>query len=316
MTTPTRTVRDAADAWLRRCKREGLDTQTIKTYRCQVETHVLPRLGDKPLADLRRADIVEFMEEMLDANSREMTRKVMVSLKSLLKVAVEREWIATSPAASVGLKRQSRHDEEVVVPTKEEIRRLLEHTPEQHKALITTAVFTGMRISELRGLPWEHVDFEKRIIRVRQRANKSNELGSPKSRAGRRDITMTPGVYEALKAWQPNCPKGPHDLVFPNGAGNIHNYGNLLRRVFKPIQVAAGIVDGAGEPKYGFHALRHFAASLMIEQGWPPKKIQDVLGHSSITVTYDVYGHLFRQAEKDLELFEKMEQDLMATEPA
>ena len=50
----------------------------------------------------------------------------------------------------------------------------------------------------------------------------------------------------------------------------------------------------------------------MIEQGWPPKKIQTILGHSSITVTYDTYGHLFSQAEKDLELFEKMEQDLMA----
>jgi len=76
--------------------------------------------------------------------------------------------------------------------------------------------------------------------------------------------------------------------------------------------VKAGIVDARGEPKYGFHALRHFAASMMIEQGWPPKKIQTILGHSSITITYDTYGHLFSQAEKDLELFEKMEQDLMA----
>jgi hypothetical protein len=112
MKIAARTVRDAADAWLKRCKREELDTQTIKTYRCQVETHVLPRLGDVALADLRRADVVAFMEDMLDTHSREMTRKVMVSLKSLLKVAVEREWIATSPAASVGLKRQSRHEAE------------------------------------------------------------------------------------------------------------------------------------------------------------------------------------------------------------
>jgi len=101
MTTTTRTVRDASDAWLKRCKREELDTQTIKTYRCQVETHILPRLGDVELADLRRAGVVEFMEDMLDANTREMTRKVMVSLKSLLKVAVEREWIATTRSNSL-----------------------------------------------------------------------------------------------------------------------------------------------------------------------------------------------------------------------
>ena len=65
------------------------------------------------------------MEEMLDEHSREMTRKVMVSLKSLLNVAVECEWIATGPAASVGPKRQSRHDEEEVMPTNDEIKRLL-----------------------------------------------------------------------------------------------------------------------------------------------------------------------------------------------
>ena len=77
MPAPLKTVRDAAEAWLKRCKREGLDRQTIKTYRSQGEKHILPRIGDRELADLRRADIREFVDEMLDdENSREMTRKV------------------------------------------------------------------------------------------------------------------------------------------------------------------------------------------------------------------------------------------------
>ena len=67
-----------------------------------------------------------------------------------------------------------------------------------------------------------------------------------------------------------------------------------------------------GKPKHGFHALRHAAASMMIEQNWPVKKIQAILGHSSITMTMDVYGHLFTRAEDDVELFGKMEEDLMA----
>jgi integrase len=159
---------------------------------------------------------------------------------------------------------------------------------------------------------WSNIDFERRIVQVRQRANMSQEIGSPKSRAGRRDIPMSPRVMAALREWRPNCPIGGDDLVFPNGVGKIHNYGNLLRRMFKPLQVAAGIVDANGEAKYGFHALRHAAASMMIEQGWPAKKIQIILGHSSITMTMDVYGHLFTKAEDDLALFEKLEQDLMA----
>ena len=99
---------------------------------------------------------------------------------------------------------------------------------------------------------------------------------------------------------------------FPNGAGNVESYGNIMRRVFYPLQETAGIVDGSGKAKYGFHALRHAAASLMIEQKWPAKKIQVILGHSSIMITFDTYGHLFTRAEDDVELFEKMEQDLMA----
>jgi integrase len=147
MPTPPKTVRAAAEAWLKRCEREGLDNQTLKTYRSQVRNHILPRLGDAVLGELRRADVKAFVEEMLDASSRAMTRKVLVSLKSLLREAVEREWIAASPAAEVKLKRQKRHDKRAEIPTKDEIRLMIAHAPERHRALIITAVFTGMRIS-------------------------------------------------------------------------------------------------------------------------------------------------------------------------
>lgn len=198
-------------------------------------------------------------------------------------------------------------DEECLLPSI-----ILEHAPDRHRPLITTAVFTGMRNSELRGLTWDNVDFDRRLICVRARANRLNEMGSPKSRAGTRDIPMTPLVTRTLSDWQDECPAGVLGLVFPNGVGNVENYGNIMRRVFYPLQVEAGIIDADGKPKYGFHALRHAAASMMIEQNWPPKKIQTILGHSSITMTFDVYGHLFTRAEDDLDLFDKLEKDLMA----
>ncbi len=312
MSTAPKTVCDATEAWLKLCARDELDSQTQKTYRSQVENHILPQLGDTALADLSRVDIVDFVDEMLECSSRAMTRKVLVSLKSLLNVAVEREWIAASPAAVVKLKRQARHDKNVEIPTKDEIRRLIEHAPRRYRALIVAGIFTGMRISELRGFTWDNVDFERRVIMIRQRANRSNEIGSPKSKAGTRDIPMTPLVVEALQCWRPDCPAGDLGLVFPNGKGNSESYGNIMRRVFYPLQVKAGITDRDGKPKFGFHALRHACASLMIEQGWPVKKIQVVLGHSSVTMTLDVYGHLFTKAEDDVALFDKMEQDLMA----
>ena len=201
---------------------------------------------------------------------------------------------------------------EKVIPTKDEIRLLLTRVPAKHKHIIVTLIFTGMRSSELRGLTWDNVDLEKGVIRIRQRADRWNEMGAPKSRAGRRDIPMTPMVRETLAEWLKRCPKGPPNLVFPNGKGNAETHANIYHRVFKPLMVDGGIVDGEGKPRFSIHGLRHAAASLFIEQGWSPKKIQTILGHSSINMTFDVYGHLFHDDKADLALMEKVQRDLMA----
>jgi len=249
---------------------------------------------------------------MLDSSSKAMTKKVLASLRSILTHAQSRGWIEHNYARDVKLPRSRRHEEEKVIPTKAEIKLLLTKVPAKHKHIMVTLIFTGMRSSELRGLTWNNVDLEKGIIRIRQRADRWNEMGAPKSRAGRRDIPMTPMVRKTLTEWQKVCPKGPLKLVFPNGKGNPEGHANLYHRVFKPLMVDCGIVSGEGKPRFSIHCLRHAAASLFIEQRWPPKKIQAVLGHSSINMTFDVYGHLFQDTEADMALMEKVERDLMA----
>jgi integrase len=87
--------------------------------------------------------------------------------------------------------------------------------------------------------------------------------------------------------------------VFPNGAGNVENHANIVNRGFNPLQREAGVVDAAGQPKYGLHALRHFFASWAIERGFSPKRLQALLGHSSIQMTFHRYGHLFPSLEDD-----------------
>lgn len=123
---------------------------------------------------------------------------------------------------------------------------------------------------------------------------------------------MAPTVFDALLVWKDIAPESSLKLVFPNTVGKVQNYSNIYNRVFKPMLVNEGIVDESGEAKFGIHALRHAAASLFIEQGWNPKKIQTLLGHASITMTMDVYGHLFENAEGDVSMFEKLDADLMA----
>ena len=211
------------------------------------------------------------------------------------------------------VKRQARAlGDDKVIPTKDEIRTIIDNAPASHKAMFVTAIFTGMRISELRGLTWDNIDFEVKIIRVSQRADEYCQIGAPKSRAGVRNIPMAPTVLKVLSEWKENAPVSALDLAFPNSVGKVQNYSNIYNRVFKPMLVKNSIVDSRGQSKFGIHALRHAAASLFIEQGWNPKKIQTLLGHASINMTMDVYGHLFENAEEDVSMFEKLESDLMA----
>jgi integrase len=139
-------------------------------------------------------------------------------------------------------------------PTKAELRLMIDSVREKDRAFIATAIFTGMRISELRGLPWRDVDLEAGIIHVRQRADAWGRLGPPKSEAGNRDIPLVPMTINALRLWRLYCPVGELDLVFPNRHGRVQTLQNLRERVLVPLQKAVGITTDckASSPaKYG-----------------------------------------------------------------
>jgi len=184
------------------------------------------------------------------------------------------------------------------IPNKDEIRAMLAHAEGQWRALVVTAVFTGLRASELRGLQWADVDLDAGELTVRQRADRWGSIGSPKSDAGKRSVPLAPMVMNALKEWRLACPRGAGDLVFPNGKGRAQQLANIHYRGLGPLQRAAGITE-ADKPKYGMHSLRHAAASLFIEQGFSPKRVQVLMGHSTIQMTFDTYGHLFPAADDD-----------------
>lgn len=113
-----------------------------------------------------------------------------------------------------------------------------------------------------------------------------------------------------LRQWREECPKGELNLVFPNGVGNVEQMWNIHELTWYPLQKKCGLTvdtgekDAEGNPilshRYGFHMLRHAAASLFIQYlGWTPKRLQTVMGHSSITMTFDLYGHMFENVEAD-----------------
>ena len=226
-----------------------------------------------------------------------MRRKILTNIGTALKFAKGHGMVAQNVAIGVEVTKDDRHKATgqlragVHFPTKAELKLLIDRAPERWRPFIVTAIFTGMRASELRGLRWADVDLDAGIIHVMQRADAWGKIGSPKSAAGTRDIPLTPMVINTLRQWRL---RQTGELVFANEAGRANAHANFLQRVWGPLQRDCGI------PHYKFHALRHAAASLFIEAlGWSPKRIQTVMGHSSITMTFDRYGHMFETQDDE-----------------
>lgn len=290
------TVAEAGEVWIKRGTTEGLEKSTLREYKAHAERYINPVLGTTKLAKLTTPTIEDFRDDLLSKTSRPMAKKVLTSLKGLLAEAQRRGLVAQNVASPVKIEIRARHKTKLQtgkdIPSKAEIQKLLAAAEGTWRPFFITAIFTGLRASELRGLIWDNVDFASKVIHVRQRANLWGDIGSPKSLAGNRQVPMSPMVLNVLKEHKISCGQSP--FVFPNPkTGLVDSHTNASRSFYALQRTALGTV------KYGLHSLRHFCASWLIEQGFPPKRVQEWLGHSSFQMTYDVYGHLFPNPESD-----------------
>ena len=246
-----------------------------------------------------------------------MASKAVRALSSILSEAQRRGLVAQNVARDVKVIRSSREKPKIVIPGKVELKAMLDHAPDDVKPMLMTAIFTGLRSSELRGLRWADIDLKAGVVSVTQRADRYGDIGPPKSEAGYRTIPLGPSLVSELKAWKLRCPNGELGLAFPNTQGGVQQYGHLVQRKYVPLQIAAGVCDPVmvkgkpkldkdGEPvmaaRYGFHALRHAAASAWIKQRIDLKRLQVWMGHSAIQITLDTYGHLITDASGDAAL--------------
>lgn len=297
------TVKQAAALWIRRCEEKDLERSTIRSYEEHVDLHIVPLIGSKKLSDLTMPGVSGFADRLREHNrSPEMVRRVVRSLGAIFREARRRGLASTDPTAGLDLNLSTREDPRVVIPEKAELQAIIANAAGRWRPLILVAIFCGLRGSELRGLRWSDIGFNSHQIHVKQRADAFHQIGRLKSKAAYRSVPCNPMVLNALREWKLVCPKGEQDLVFPTGAGKVESHSNIVQRGFEPIQTAAGVVEirgGETVAKYGLHALRHACASLWIEHGHNPKQIQVLMGHSTIQMTFDTYGHLFADADAD-----------------
>jgi integrase len=319
------TVAEAGEEWIKAVKsgrreRGPAEASTLRQYRQHFDDYIKPQLGSVKLSDLSKADVKKFRTDILAKLSRATARKVLGSLKGILSEMLDQDQVAVNVASTIKIGLgEGRHKEEVVVPTVSDIKAIRSKLAElatqsnrrwaaawvRRRVLIETAIHTGMRASELRGLPWDAVDLKAGTIDIRQRADERGKIGPPKSAAGKRTIWIPVELVTLLREWKMQA--GNHALVFAAESGEPQSLANIFNRAWKPIQLEAGVCepkrdengdiirDNEGrpimEPRYNFHTLRHYHASALIAAGTDFKEIQTEMGHSSIKITIDLYGH-------------------------
>jgi integrase len=269
--------------------------KTLATYSSHLETRIIPYFAGRKLKSIRAIDIESFLAHLKNQGVTPATSaKYLRTLKLVLKRACQWKFLVENPAEYIKPPRVERKEMDCLDP--QEVRKLIAATDERYRVLVMTACYTGLRQGELLGLKWEDIDFKSNRIFVR-RTWQEGRFYEPKSKYSRRAVVVPPVLMEALKEHQArqlvDGPISELGLVFPNEAGKPLDRHNLLTRVLWPALTRAGL------RRIRWHDLRHSYAATLISRGENIKFVQKQLGHSSIQITLDIYGHLLPETEKD-----------------
>jgi len=260
-------------------------------------------IGSIKLSQLTTRSIGDFRDRLRDAGVTVVTtRKILSTLQQLLGYAVDQDMVGINVAR--GIKVIGRRDEgakKIVPPTKEAMRALLAVADEDFRVKLAFAGSTGVRAGELHALRWRHIDFTKAEVTVETRVDAYGEEDVTKTAAGMRTIPLSQPLVLMLKEWKLRTKRKKADeLVFPNKRGWYTGHDNMVKRKFLPLfdllvkKHQEERKNSEPPARFNWHALRHFAVSCWIEANLSPKTVQTFAGHSSLQVTMDRYGHLFK----------------------
>lgn len=296
---------------------------TRESYEQNFRIHILPELGHRRLNEIDRAAIKSLIAKLVMKTCKQSDPKkegankkgsepktlakasIRIVLSELCKVlsdAMEENLIQSNPALRVGkfYKAAAVRHEDIQPLTDEEVPIFLEKVAEyspQHFTLFLAAIHTGLRSGELAGLQWADIDFRGKFLTVRRQA-KNGKVGRTKTSQIRRVDLSDLLVAELVKHrdiqgrnWR-SQDKEPSEWVFANQAGNPPDMKNIKERHFLKC------LDKAELRRIRFHDLRHTFASLHLQRGESPAWVQKQMGHSSIRVTVDVYGHLIPDKDR------------------
>ena len=305
ITERDQTMKQFLEYWLEG-HRKFVRVNTYRIYRQYLDRHVIPVLGHVRLQKLSPRHIQELYGRDLNKGyAPETIRGVHRMLHKALSDAVQWNWVAANACDKVKQPGPVRYETHPLTP--EQAKTLMETAKGSRlEALLTLAVTTGMRRGEILALRWSDIDFEERSLQVRHTVNRAGKYGilenAPKTEKSKRRIMLPQFVLDALKKHRAQQDEirlqaGPtwqeHNLVFTTDTGGFVE-GTHLNRRFKQLLKEAGL------PDMRFHDLRHSAATILLGKGVHPKLVQELLGHSQMSITMDRYSHVLPSMQRDM----------------
>jgi integrase len=295
------TLGDLAHRWLTEDAATTVRPQTLEDYAATVRNHVLPRLGTKRAQSLTPSDISAYRAAIMESTGCRTAQLALLRVKQILTFAQRLELVQRNVAE--GIPQPSCTPAEGYALSHDEARRFIEASlADSLSPLWLLYLTTGFRRGEALGLRWRDVDWTRATLSVQQQVvirHGAPAISEPKSRAARRTIEVDPVTLEYLEGHhekQAHIRKEARywqsmDLVFCTSLGTPINPANLYRQ-FAPIVKEAGVYAGLS-----IHDCRHSHATHLIMAGVPITEVSRRLGHSKVSITVDVYGHLLSDRE-------------------
>jgi integrase len=278
---------DWAEGWLAR--KMNLRPATRAKYTSIIRNQLETSFGTFLLEDIEQEDVQAFVSGASERWSARSVREYYSLLAQIMKAAARRKLIDETPCFGIELPRIDSAERRYLTPA--QVHTLVAAIPEEHRALILCAAYTGARWEELAALRRSRVELEVLPPRIRLYAVIERDGGrlryteNMKSGNSRRIVSLPATVAQALKVHLHGDPT--LEYAFSNRSGGFLNYGNFRRRVWGPAVKSSGLAP------LTFHELRHTAAALMIDTGTDPYLVMRRLGHEDISTTYNLYGHRF-----------------------
>ena len=287
------TFGEAADAWLAGAKSGKIRSRSGKTYKPGVvrlyeqtlRDYLLPHLKQRKLKTIERSDVQRLVDRLVEEDlSASTVRNALMPLRAICRRGLIRGEIVVNPTHGLELPALEGRRDRIASP--DEARMLLAALPIADQGIWAVAVYGGLRLGEIQALRSGDIDLNAGVIRVQRSWDRKAGPVAPKSAASLRTVPIVATLRPFLAA----LPADPDALAFGRSAGQAFSPSSVVDRAHRIWAVAGHAVINP-------HECRHTFASLMIAAGVNIKAVQVFMGHASITVTLDRYGHLLPGAE-------------------